>query len=88
MKYAVGTESMSWATQKLIDPGETVLKRRTEQKEGRVWRAQPDLLKKLQHGALLFSSKMNIVVAEDLYRSRWKATSLKPCRRYAGRWRI
>ncbi len=27
---------------------------------------------------------MNIVVAEDLYPGRWKATSLSHCRRYAG----
>jgi hypothetical protein len=35
-----------------------------------------------------FSSKMNIVVAEDLYPESLEGMSRSRCRRCAGRWRI
>lgn len=90
-EYAVGTESYELGFSKgLIDPGETVFEAANRELKEEVGFGAHNLtfLKKLSMAPSYFSSKMNIVVAEISIRSRWKATSLSHCRRYAGRWRI
>ena len=71
-EYAVGTESYELGFSKgLIDPGESVLEAANrELKEEVGFGAQKlTFLKKLSMAPSYFSSKMNILVAEDLYQS-------------------
>jgi 8-oxo-dGTP pyrophosphatase MutT (NUDIX family) len=89
-EYAVGTESYELGFSKgLIDPGETVFEAANRELKEEVGFGANELsfLKKLSMAPSYFSSKMNIVVAEDLYRNRWKGMSPSRCRRCAGRWR-
>ena len=69
-EYAVGTESYELGFSKgLIDPGETVMEaaNRELKEEVGFGARQLTFLKKLGMAPSYFSSKMNIVVAEDLY---------------------
>lgn len=69
-EYAVGTESYELGFSKgLIDPGETVMEaaNRELKEEVGFGARQMKFLKKLGMAPSYFSSKMNIVVAEDLY---------------------
>ena len=68
--YAVGTEAYELGVSKgLIDPGETVMEaaNRELKEEVGFGARQMTFLKKLGMAPSYFSSKMNIVVAEDLY---------------------
>ncbi len=69
-EYAVGTESYELGFSKgLIDPGETVFEAANRELKEEVGFGAHNLtfLKKLSMAPSYFSSKMNIVVAEDLY---------------------
>ena len=69
-EYAVGTESYELGFSKgLIDPGETVMEaaNRELKEEVGFGAHQMVFLRKLSMAPSYFSSKMNIVVAEDLY---------------------
>ena len=69
-EYAVGTESYELGFSKgLIDPGETVMEaaNRELKEEVGFGARQLTFLKKLGMAPSYFSSKMNIIVAEDLY---------------------
>ena len=69
-EYAVGTESYELGFPKgLIDPGETVFEaaNRELKEEVGFGANQLTFLKKLTMAPSYFSSKMNIVIAEDLY---------------------
>ena len=69
-EYAVGTESYELGFSKgLIDPGETVFEAANRELKEEVGFGANELsfLKKLSMAPSYFSSKMNIVVAEDLY---------------------
>ncbi|MGF0295625.1 ADP compounds hydrolase NudE, partial [Escherichia coli] len=69
-EYAVGTESYELGFSKgLIDPGETVdeAANRELKEEVGYGANKLTLLKKLSMAPSYFSSKMNIMVAEDLY---------------------
>ena len=69
-EYAVGTESYELGFSKgLIDPGESVYEAANRELKEEVGFGANDLtfLKKLSMAPSYFSSKMNIVVAQDLY---------------------
>jgi NUDIX domain. len=69
-EYAVGTESYELGFSKgLIDPGESALEaaNRELKEEVGLGARQLTFLKKLSMAPSYFSSKMNIIVAEDLY---------------------
>ncbi|BBQ81893.1 MULTISPECIES: ADP compounds hydrolase NudE [Enterobacteriaceae] len=69
-EYAVGTESYELGFSKgLIDPGETVMQAANRELKEEVGFGAHELtfLKKLSMAPSYFSSKMNIVVAENLY---------------------
>lgn len=69
-EYAVGTESYELGFSKgLIDPGETVMEAANRELKEEVGFGAHELtfLKKLGMAPSYFSSKMNIVVAENLY---------------------
>lgn len=69
-EYAVGTESYELGFSKgLIDPGESVFEAANRELKEEVGFGANDLtfLKKLSMAPSYFSSKMNIVVAQDLY---------------------
>ena len=69
-EYAVGTESYEVGFSKgLIDPGESVYEAANRELKEEVGFGANDLtfLKKLSMAPSYFSSKMNIVVAQDLY---------------------
>ncbi|NIF49692.1 ADP compounds hydrolase NudE [Enterobacter sp. Ap-1006] len=69
-EYAVGTESYELGFSKgLIDPGETVFEAANRELKEEVGFGANRLtfLKKLTMAPSYFSSKMNIVIAEDLY---------------------
>ena len=81
-EYAVGTESYELGFSKgLIDPGETVFEAANRELKEEVGFGAKELsfLKKLSMAPSYFSSKMNIVVAEDLTLNRWKVTSRSRC---------
>ena len=83
-EYAVGTESYELGFPKgLIDPGETVMEaaNRELKEEVGFGAHQMVFLKKLSMAPSYFSSKMNIVVAENLYpeslpQVRWPLANL------------
>lgn len=88
-EYAVGTESYELGFSKgLIDPGESVLEAANRELKEEVGFGAKRLtfLKKLGMAPSYFSSKMNILVAEDLTRNRCPATNRSLYRRCAGRW--
>ncbi|VYU03418.1 ADP compounds hydrolase NudE [Metakosakonia massiliensis] len=69
-EYAVGTESYELGFSKgLIDPGETIYEAANRELKEEVGFGAHNLtfLKKLSMAPSYFSSKMNILVAEDLY---------------------
>jgi len=69
-EYAVGTESYELGFSKgLIDPGETPFEAANRELKEEVGFGAKELtfLKKLSMAPSYFSSKMNIIVAEDLY---------------------
>lgn len=90
-EYAVGTESYELGFSKgLIDPGESVFEaanRELKRRSG-IWCERSDFLKKLSMAPSYFSSKMNIVVAQDLYPESLEGDEPNRYHRCAGRWRI